>query len=63
MLILLQNDQSLLDIPEEDRSSHPQAGVLGASLEAGENMYQDLQSTYHELSRASEYLEPNVVQI
>ena len=46
MLILLQNDQSLLDIPEEDLSSHPQAGVLGDSLEAGENMYKTLQNMY-----------------
>ena len=46
MLVLLQNDQSLLNIPEEDLSSHPQAGVLGASLEAGENVYKTLQNMY-----------------
>ena len=46
MLTLLQNDQCLLDIPEEDRSSHPQAGILGASLEAGENMHRTLQNMY-----------------
>ena len=46
MLVLLRNDQSLLEIPEEDCSSHPQAGVLGASLETGENMYKTLQNMY-----------------
>ena len=46
MSALLQNDQSLLNIPEEDLLSHPQAGVLGANLEAGENMYKTLQNMY-----------------
>ena len=40
-------DQNLLcQIPNEALLTHPQAGVLGAPLEAGENMYTELQSTY-----------------
>ena len=36
----------VLNIPEEDSSSNPLAGVLGAPLEAGENMYTGVQKRY-----------------
>ena len=36
----------VLNIPEEDSSSNPLAGVLGAPLEAGENMYTSVQKRY-----------------
>ena len=35
-----------MEIPEEDLSTHPEAGTLGADLEAGHKMYIDLQSLY-----------------
>ena len=35
-----------LQIPEEAASTHPQATVLGAPLEAGEKMYMELQKIY-----------------
>ena len=46
MLILLQHDETLLVIPEDAFSSHPQAGVLGGTLKAGELMYLNIQSKY-----------------
>ena len=46
MLVLLQQDQTILNIPEEDLSTHHQAGILGSNLNAGENMYKMLQNTY-----------------
>ena len=46
MLLLLQHDTSVLKIPKEALGSHPQAGKLGAVLEAGKNMYPDLQNKY-----------------
>ena len=36
----------VLKITDEARLTHLQAGTLGAPLEAGENMYIDLQKTY-----------------
>ena len=45
-LLLNQSEQVVLEIPNEALSSHPQAGQLGAPLEAGENMYLELQHTY-----------------
>ena len=35
-----------MSIPKKDSSTHPLAGVLGATLEAGENMYTQLQNRY-----------------
>ena len=49
MLLLLQNDKTLLAIPEDALSTHPQAGVLGATLKAGEQMYMDIQSKYMDI--------------
>ena len=46
MLLLDQNKPVVLEIPQEDLASHPKAGELGASLEAGKNMYSELQHTY-----------------
>ncbi len=46
VLTLVGNEEVVLSIPEEDSSTHPLAGVLGALLEAGENMYTRLQKRY-----------------
>ena len=46
MLLLLKDDSTLLLIPDEDRLTHSDAGQLGASLEAGDKLYTDLQSMY-----------------
>ena len=40
------NQQLVLSIPQGAIETHQLAGVLGAPLEAGEKMYQDLQYTY-----------------
>ena len=40
------NQQLVLSIPQDAIQSHQLAGVLGAPVEAGEYMYQDLQYTY-----------------
>ena len=53
MLNLLQNDQTIFDIPETDLSSHPQSGILGATLKAGEMMYKDLQEKYKNTMESS----------
>ncbi|KAL5486806.1 hypothetical protein EMCRGX_G019336 [Ephydatia muelleri] len=45
-LSLSQNDEHVLKIPDEALQTHPQAGILGAPLEAGENMYINIQKTY-----------------
>ena len=42
--------EKVLNIPEEDSSTNPLAGVLGAPLEAGENMYSELQKRYVDYS-------------
>ena len=47
MLVLLQEDKSIYDIPDEDLSTHSDAGTLGADLQAGEKMYEKLQRTYY----------------
>ena len=46
MLVLLKTNKSICVIPEKELGTHPQAGVLGAPLEAGEGMYIDLQKLY-----------------
>ncbi len=45
---------NVLSIPEEDSSTHPLARVLGATLEAGENMYIQLQIRYHDYAARQE---------
>lgn len=54
MLTLVDSEGKVLSIPEEDSSTHPLAGVLGAHLEAGENMYQGLQRRYLDHLHAAE---------
>ena len=46
VLTLVGSEEMVLNIPEEDSSTDPLAGVLGAPLEAGENMYSELQRMY-----------------
>ena len=46
MVSLLQPNKMLMKIPESALSSHPQAGTLGGTLKAGENMYPEMQCTY-----------------
>ena len=43
---LSQDQTFVLQVPEEAASTHPQAAILGAPLEAGENMYIELQKSY-----------------
>jgi len=40
------SDAEILIWAEEDTRVHPQAMVLGASLEAGKDLYPELQDTY-----------------
>ena len=46
MVSLLQPNKNILTIPESALSSHPQAGSLGGTLKAGENMYPEIQHSY-----------------
>ena len=46
VVTLSQSEEILLHIPEEFTRGHPQASVLGAPLEAGRNLYIELQNTY-----------------
>jgi serine/threonine-protein kinase RIO1 len=48
MLVLLQQDKDIFFMPEDALSTHPKSGTLGASLDAGELMYSDIQKTYEE---------------
>jgi len=41
------SETELLVWAEEDMRVHPQAAVLGASLEAGKDLYPELQETYN----------------
>ncbi len=43
---LLEPETKILHFPEEDASSHQLAEIIGGPLEAGENMYLDLQTKY-----------------
>jgi hypothetical protein len=43
---LSQSEDELLFIPEEVTRGHPQASILGAPLEAGRDLYPQLQNTY-----------------
>ncbi|XP_064386563.1 probable LIM domain-containing serine/threonine-protein kinase DDB_G0287001 isoform X2 [Halichondria panicea] len=58
VLTLVGSEKMVLSIPEEDSSTNPLAGVLGAPLEAGKNMYSQLQNRYidyfHGAATASE---------
>ena len=46
LLTLLSNPKTVLSIPQEALNTHNLAGVLGSPLEAGANMYRDLQNKY-----------------
>ena len=46
VLTLVGKQQLVLSITQDAIETHQLAGVLGAPLEAGEKMYQDLQYTY-----------------
>ena len=46
VLTLVGNQQLVLSIPQDAIETHQLAGVLGAPLEAGDKMYQDIQNTY-----------------
>ena len=54
MLTLVGSEKMVLNIPEEDSSTNPLAGVLGAPLEAGENMYSELHQRYKEFHNGSQ---------
>ena len=43
---LSQSEDELLFVPEGVTRAHPQASVLGAPLEAGRDLYTQLQNTY-----------------
>ena len=45
-LALTGEKSQVLHIPQTDDEIHPLAGVLGSPLEAGKNMYKDLQNKY-----------------
>ncbi|KAL5491167.1 hypothetical protein EMCRGX_G016406 [Ephydatia muelleri] len=45
-LSLHQSMEFVLQVPDDAHLTHPQAGILGAPLEAGEKMYIDLQRSY-----------------
>ena len=47
MSVLLQESDTIFDIPKEDLATHPSAGYLGADIKAGENMYIQLQKMYY----------------
>ena len=46
LAVLLEEETKVLEIPASDGSTHPQAGLLGSDLEAGEQMYLALQEMY-----------------
>ncbi len=48
MNTLLSDESQILLIPTKDAATHEAAIVLGAKLEAGKYLYQDLQTTYTE---------------
>ena len=47
---LCQPDTELLSWSEEDVRVHPQAGMLGAPLEAGKDLYPELQQIYKNMN-------------
>ena len=53
LLSLLGQEEQVLEIPAKDASSHVQAGILGAPLEAGKDMYSELRQQHLSSSRES----------
>ena len=51
---LLEDESTVLRIPQEDTSTHPLATILGANLDAAKGMYRKLQRQYI-TSRAKQY--------
>ena len=51
--MLSHSDSHLLSWTDQDRKVHPQASCLGAPLEAGENLYPDLQEYYMDDKQSS----------
>ena len=49
LLRLIDTEELVLSIPQEDLDTHPQAGLLGSALTAGERMFNDLQNRYTEM--------------
>ena len=43
----MENEKVVLKVPEEDAATRRLAGALGAPLDEGQDMYPDLQETYH----------------
>ena len=43
------NDESLLQLRNEENDCHPQANLLGGPLEAGKFLYADLQKKYQQV--------------
>ncbi len=46
LLLILENEEVVLDIPQDVISCDPQAVTLGASLHLGLNLYKDIQNCY-----------------
>ena len=46
MLSLLQQDRTVLAIPDEELNNDTQAGLLGAVLQSSDKLYYNLQQTY-----------------
>ena len=46
VIIFMEPEATILNIPAEDRETHKLATVLGGPLEAGEMMYHNLQMMY-----------------
>lgn len=44
------NDKVVLEVPLEDEHTHPDAAMLGASIQAGAAMYRDLSMLYSHYS-------------
>ena len=53
VLALMENEETVLRIPSDDAGTHSMAATLGAPLEAGDNMYRDLQGLYYSLQTQS----------
>ena len=47
LLPLISDQETAIAIPQEDLATQQLAGALGAPLEAGGEMYKDLQLKYH----------------
>ena len=54
MAALHANDKYVLEVPPEDAMSYSEAGKLGAPIESGASMYQDLCNQYIEYSPMTE---------